>query len=511
MERAPTELWTAARAAAADRHTMDVLGMSSAVLMERAALAVSRAVAERNPDRRPVVCLCGPGNNGGDGLAVARQLAVRGFATRAIVVMGVGAAKGSVAEQLALCRTHGVRIQDGLPDAGECADAFVVDALLGTGSCGAPRGAVLDAVHWAGRGSGSKIAVDIPSGVDPDTGAVAGAAVSVGATVTFGRSKPGLHVTPGRAHGGEVIVADIGLVAPPSGDPTGGRGDGLALIDPDGVRRALASLPAGAHKGERGRLLIVGGSAGTPGAAVIAGAAALRAGAGLVTVASPDPEVQAQLLAHRPELMVVPDASVPGLTADALVVGPGLTTVADRSGLAVRYHDDPRPAVWDASGLEILDPGSGRPSAPRIVTPHPAEAARLLARLTGAAWDTGRVQADRILAASTLSTTTGAVAVLKGEGTVIAAPGGGVDICTTGGPGLATAGSGDCLAGLIGGLLARGLDALSAARVGVFVHGLAGERVVENAPGAVAMDVVEALRPVLAHPEPTWWPPMWQA
>lgn len=484
MVLAPAALWTRARSAAADRHSIDRLQVPSPVLMERAALCCAREALALGGGR-PVWSLCGPGNNGGDGVALARIL--HGWGVPARVFLLVAPRPGSeLAQQVALARRLGVAIADGLPE--ETGEAVIVDAMLGTGATPPLRAPFEAAVAWANAQAGPRLAVDIPTGIDADTGAAPGLAFRADCTVTFQRSKPGLHVTPGRAFAGRVVVADIGLVAEDRVEQAG-------LIDPREVATWLAGLKAGGHKGERGHVGIVGGSAGTPGAAVLAGAAALRAGAGLVTIASDDREVQAQLVAHRPELMVQPRGERPVPGAGALVVGPGLTRAEDRAGLAALWTDDPRPAIWDASALgEIAAPvAAGRA---RILTPHPAEAARLLSARTGEAWTAGWVQADRVAAARALAAVTGAVAVLKGEGTLVA-EGARLAVCVSGGPALATAGSGDCLAGAIGALLARGLPAWEAACAGVHVHGVAGDRLTV---GAVALEVADAIAGVLAAP-----------
>ncbi|MEZ4426058.1 MAG: NAD(P)H-hydrate dehydratase [Nannocystaceae bacterium] len=506
--RARAELWTAARAAAADRHTMDTLGLPSPVLMERAALAVTREIealwAGAAAPIAGVYVVCGPGNNGGDGVAIARILHARGLRVEAHLV--TERRNAAVEEQLAWAVAQGVPVRSGpLPGGREGGAWIVVDALLGTGSKGAPRGAIGAAVAWINDGvagfTGPRVAVDAPTGVDPDTGIIAGAAARADVTVTFERSKPGLHITPGRAHAGVVVVAEIGLVAPAPGEDT-------RLVDPLEVRASLASLPPGRHKGERGHVAILGGSAGTPGAAVLVGAAALRCGAGLVTVLSSDPEVQAQLLAHRPELMVrAPERSGPlAPEARALVIGPGLTVAADRAGLATLYRDDPRPAVWDASALDEVPVAGEATAGPRVITPHPGEAARLLARADTSPWTAARVQAERLAAARALAQATAAIVVLKGEGSIVVA-GDATWVSIAGGPGLATAGSGDCLAGVIGALLARGLPGPAAARAGVHVHGVAGEAAIRRRPGAVAMDIAdlagEFVRAVDTHPR---WP-----
>ncbi|MBK7824111.1 NAD(P)H-hydrate dehydratase [Nannocystis sp.] len=521
---ASSELWTRAAAAAADRHTIGAIGVPSPVLMERAALACAAAI-EGVRAGRSVLVLCGPGNNGGDGVAIARILHGRGVAVR--VQLLADRCEGALAEQVAIAGRAGVTIGRGLP---ATADGVIVDAMLGTGAAPPLRAPYLAAVAWANAASATRVAVDLPTGIDADSGAVGELAFCADLTITFERSKPGLHLTPARAFVGALVVAEIGLSAGTgelsegtgglsagtggmfagtgglsAGGLSEGTGPGMTLLGPGAVRGWLARLPAGAHKGERGNLGIVGGSAGTPGAAVLCGATALRGGAGLVTIVSGDPTVQAQLLALRPELMVTArgEPLLPGATA--LVVGPGLTRAEDRVGLAGLYADDRRPAVWDASALAEI--AGAKVGGPRVLTPHPAEAARLLTARTGRPWPTAEVQADRLAAARAIAAATGAVVVLKGEGSVIAEAGR-IAINVSGGPSLATAGTGDCLAGLIGALLVRGLGAWEAACAGVYVHGVAGEWLAVEGRSAVALELADAIGRVLAsvpttHPR---WP-----
>ncbi|MEM6991125.1 MAG: NAD(P)H-hydrate dehydratase [Myxococcota bacterium] len=502
--RPSSELWTAETAAAADRHTMDHLGIPSPLLMERAALCVAHEVAAlRRGTGLPVVALCGPGNNGGDGLAMCRHLF--GWEIPAHAVLVPGRHNATVAEQLALCRGYGVTVAEQLPGG----PALVVDALLGTGSRGAPRGAVATMLAQQAAVAGPRVAVDLPTGLDADTGAVHPEAVRADLTVTFVRAKVGLVVTPGRQHAGRVVVADIGLHGPPDRDRR------QTLVDPGWVARVLSRLPAGAHKGQRGHVGVVGGSRGTPGAAVLAGAGALRGGAGLCTVAGGDADLGRELTVRRPELMVTPASAPlsPEQTlprADALCVGPGLTDPADRVGLAALWSDDDRPAVYDAGALDDVPlmcadrAQAGSMAGPRVITPHPGEAGRLLSRHDPSdPWSSGRVQQARLDAVRRLAACTGAVVVLKGEGTLVGTPAKDgapeavhVHVVPSGGPALATAGSGDVLAGLIAALLARGLTAPVAAAVGAYVHGVAGERL---DVGAVAMDVADALPLALGH------------
>ncbi len=495
MPSVPSQLWTRTAAAAADRHSLETLGIPSPVLMERAALACVAAV-ERVRVGRAVVVLCGPGNNGGDGVAIGRILHDRGVSVR--VHLLDPRHSPALAQQVAVARAVGVPLVSGVPTEA-ATSGVVVDAILGTGARLPLTGDHAAAVVWANAAASTRVAVDVPTGIDADTGTVPGPAFAATATVTFQRSKPGLHLTPGRNYVGTLTVADIGLHPAPE------SGVGVSLIDPVAVAECLASLPSGRHKGERGHVAVVGGSAGTPGAALLAGVTALRAGAGLVTLVSASPELQAELLRHRPELMWSALGPPWAPSAGVLVVGPGLTAAAERGDLPKLYAEDPRPAVWDASAL--LEINHKVPAGPRVITPHPAEAARLLSQRTNAAWTTATVQADRAQAAQTLAASTGAVVVLKGEGSVVAT-GSSLAIAVSGGPALATAGTGDCLAGLIAALLARGVPAIEAACAGVHVHGVAGEWLGAERPGAVAMELAEAVARVLAtrpqrHPR---WP-----
>ena len=496
------ELWPAAVSAAADRHTMDTLGVPSALLMERAALAVaSEVIAVLAGQRLSLRVLCGGGHNGGDGIAMARIL--RGWGFPAEVWLATAKANDVVRQQLDWARAYGVPITElaspiSLPR-GPC---VWVDAMLGTGTTGAPRGRIAEVLEALAADANVKIAVDLPSGVDPDTGAVEGAVFSATVTVTFGRSKPGLHVTPGRNHSGRIVVADMGLVGAPASQCT------AKLIDPAWVKEILAARIA-RHKGDRGHVAVVGGSAGTAGAIVLVGASALRAGAGLVTLASRNASVQRELLATRPELMVAAADDPTVAKADALVVGPGLTHEGERRQVRSYWCDDPRPSVWDASIL--VDIPSPSPGGPRIITPHPGEAAAMLAA-DDSSWTSARVQRNRVAAASALVRRTGAVVVLKGEGTLVATPAGALAICTTGDETLATAGTGDCLAGIVGALLAGGMDAEVAAQVAVHLHGVAGELAGRRFPGATAMDVAETIQGAMARAD--WscrWPTLRRA
>ncbi|MEM6294080.1 MAG: NAD(P)H-hydrate dehydratase [Myxococcota bacterium] len=478
---APTELWSAAEALAADAYTMSALGVPSAVLMERASLTVAAEVQAR-AGQGPVVCLVGPGNNGADALAVARILAGRGMTCTAWLV--TERRNDAAQAQLAIARAHGVAVtgtSEALPQG-----ATWVDGLLGTGARGVPRGEVAEAMAWLQSRQGAVVAIDAPSGVDVDTGAAASTSVRADCTVTFVRSKLGLHVTPGRDHAGAVVIADIGITASAEGTSIG------TLLTTQGVAaqmRAVPGLRDAGHKGHRGHVGVLGGSAHTEGAVLLAGAAAMRAGAGLCTLVVPE---GAAGTGARPELMQAPWGEPWAPRASVLVVGPGLTGPVEPDALARLFLEDPRPAVWDASGLDHV-PLHVDAAGPRVLTPHPGEAARLLARADPAAgWTTAKVQASRVEAVVQLQAATRSTVVLKGAGTLLAGPEG-LRVATEGTAALATAGSGDVLAGAIGAWLGRGLGADAAADVAVSVHGRAGMVASSKVGTALAMDIADAL------------------
>lgn len=466
---------TPAEMAEADRRTI-AAGTPLEVLMERAGQAVAWEVRQRlgTAYGKRVVVTCGKGNNGGDGHVAARVL--RGWGVRTDVL------------ELA----HGIPEPE-LGRAVRRAD-LMIDAMFGTGFRGALEG---DAALVA-RGSHDvpTVAIDIPSGVDGLTGTVQGDAVHAVATVTFAARKPGLVFEPGRSLAGAVRVAEIGIELFGDADATPLTG---LVTDTD----ARAWLAAGAeietHKWRSG-LLVVGGSGGMTGAPMLVSQAAMRAGAGIVWCAVPGADAAARASGAEVITKAMPaDAhgSLTGIADDvrdalgrfrALAVGPGLGTTTDTI-TAVRelVTSADAPVVLDADGLNAFagaaDALRGRP-APTVLTPHEGEYERLLGEPVGD---------DRIAAARRLADATGCVALLKGPGTVVAEPGvtGRVAVNSVDGPWLGTAGSGDVLTGIIGGLLARGLGAFEAAAAGMLVHGLAAD--VAGHTGLVAGDLVAAL------------------
>ncbi len=491
---------TAAQMREADRRTIEG-GVAGAILMERAGAAVAQAVRERFPQARRIAVLCGKGNNGGDGFVAARYLGERApavvlFARRHDVT-------GDAATQLGRLDEAGLSVQEvvdarawqAIRDEVRGAD-LVIDALLGTGLRAGLEGLLGEVVRDLVDAAAPLVAVDIVSGLPSDGGAATGPVPRAALTVTFAAPKYGHVLPPAHAQAGELRVTDIGITA----QTHASVGPTLWLLDASDAARAYPARRAAAHKGDFGHVLAVAGSRGKSGAAVLSGTAALRAGAGLVTVATPE-AAQPIVAAARPELMTEPlgsDALARILElagrCDAALVGPGWGAEGTAGEIARAFVAQcPAPLVVDADALNAFAPLSGRewPRLPRltILTPHPGEMARLLGRTTAA------VQADRLAAARELARATGAVAVLKGERTLVAEPDGRTAVNPTGNPGMAKGGTGDALAGIIAALLARGCDAWTAATVGVFVHGLAGDRAAERVgqESMLAGDLVDSL------------------
>jgi NAD(P)H-hydrate epimerase len=483
---------------AAEMRTLDAraigeLGIPGAVLMERAGLAAAAEIHARHPHAGRVAVVCGSGNNAGDGLVVARHLQAAGIAVDCLFPGDPAALRGDAAVNRDVAARLGIELRGGLDRSALSrrlrGAGLVVDALLGTGARGRPRPPADAAIAAIERSRLPVVSLDIPSGVDSSTGEVEAEAVHAGCTVTFHAAKVGLLVSPGRHHAGEVAVAGIGI-PPALVQPTA-----IELAD-EGVLDLVPARPAGATKYTAGSVLVVGGSAGYAGAPLMAATAAMRAGAGLVW-AVVAPEVCEQLAGRRPELIVrpLPAGIAAAERAGALAIGPGMGDDGAALELAGRLaRDHPGPVVLDADGLRAV---AGRELArlaaraiPAVLTPHEGEMGRLLG------WESGRVRAHRLEAVRAAAERSGAVVLLKGPDTLVAAPAGGrLAIVSNELPELATAGSGDVLTGVISALLARGLAPFEAAVAGAVAHGRAGRLAVGRIGGAgiIAGDVIDAL------------------
>jgi len=471
-----------------DRRTME-LGIPGLVLMENAGHRVVELLQERFAplDRHRVVVLCGKGNNGGDGFVVARQLYTRLRPARLDVVFAGDetSLKGDAAANFKMLQACGC------PVAGEITPemrnaTIVVDALLGTGLAGPARGRMLELIREINTGfpEARIVAVDIPSGLPSDSGALLGEAVRADYTVTFTAPKVGQVLPPACDYVGELRVGAIG--SPPElweeNDEIW-----LAVSTPAQFQDLLTRRAPGGHKGTYGHVLTVGGSRGKTGAAAMAGIAALRMGAGLSTVASPASALPV-IASHWAEVMTAPlpetaEGALAGPSASSgrlselaagktvVAVGPGLgvhpETVQTVRWIAERLE---QPLVIDADGLNALagTPFRGRPGI--VLTPHPGE----MARLTGTS--TKDVMADRVAVARSFATGRGVILVLKGQRTLIATPAGRVWINPTGTPAMGTGGTGDILTGMIAGLIAQHPDRIEqAVLAAVWLHGRAGE------------------------------------
>jgi hydroxyethylthiazole kinase-like uncharacterized protein yjeF len=475
-----------------DRAAIEELGIPSMVLMENAAIGVVEAIVEAFGEAESAAIFCGPGNNGGDGLAIARHLSVRGWETRIFLVTGGRERSPDAAAQLAICRKIELPILEiaaekelrvALEAAADC--DVVVDALFGTGLARPLEGLFARVVDGINGLPVPCVAVDLPSGLAASEPRPIGLHVKADLTVTFAAPKVA-HIFPPAADAvGEMVVTGLGIPARLVDDVVEEAGD-LHLVMGEDLADLIPARDAGSHKGDFGHALIVAGSSGKAGACILATRAAVRAGAGLVTAAVPEPILQTVDLGSIESMTLSLPAGASGQLAESaadavleaaegkavLALGPGLgaepaTVVAIRR-IALEC---PLPLVLDADGLNAFAGRAADLAARRvetILTPHPGELGRLLGI------STAQIQEDRIAAARGAAEETGAIVILKGHMTLIAS-GTAVFVNPTGNPGMATGGTGDVLTGLIAGLLAQGLDALDAAVLAVYLHGLAGD------------------------------------
>jgi hydroxyethylthiazole kinase-like uncharacterized protein yjeF len=484
------ELLTPDEMAECDRLTI-AGGVPGMALMENAGCAVADVVAREYPAGTSVVVVAGPGNNGGDGFVAARVLAERGYQVRVLLLGEAGALRGDAAEA---ARLWGHSIEQAKPEEVAGADV-IVDALFGAGLNRPVEGearAMIEAMNASGA---PIVAVDLPSGINGASGAVMGAAVMARESVTFFRRKPGHVLLPGRLHAGIVRVVDIGIpesVLERVRPKTFANGPAL-------WRRAFPIPRLDGHKYSRGHAVVVSGDLSFTGAARLAAHGALRAGAGLVTLASPRSALLVNAAASLAVMVRAVDGAeeLLGLLADsrlnAVVLGPGLGVTAHTRELVLAALDGERAIVLDADALTsfadqpdaLFAAIATRADRPVVLTPHDAEFARLFK-------DTVQdiEKASKIAATCAAAKESGAIVLLKGPDTVVAAPDGGAAINENAPPWLATAGSGDVLAGMIGGLLAQRMPAFEAACAAAWLHGETGNEV---GPGLISEDLPEAL------------------
>jgi ADP-dependent NAD(P)H-hydrate dehydratase / NAD(P)H-hydrate epimerase len=487
----PTAIFSAAQVRALDAWEIEKRRVAGFTLMTRAAEGALKVLRARWPQARRVAVVCGAGNNGGDGYVLARLARAAGLDALVLAAAPPDKLDGDARRAQEEWLATGGSAHPFAADALSGCDV-IVDALLGIGLTGAPRPQTLAVIRAINAAKRPVLALDVPSGVNADSGAVHETAVRAEITVTFVGLKSGLFLGAGAEHAGVVLLEDLGVVAPalPQFTPL------LRRIDESELAASLPRRARDSHKGSHGRVLIIGGGPGMPGALRLAGEAALRTGAGLVTVAGLAENLVA-VTATRPELIYLPLPLHPNVddalrTVDVLAIGPGLGTGDWGQRLWAAALAAGVPTIADADALNLLAQNPSTLPPDWVITPHPGEAARLLGT------DVPTVQADRLGAVRELHSRYGAVAVLKGAGTLVASSNAGtaeIAICERGNPGMATAGMGDVLTGVIAGLCAQCGDSTRAARMGVLVHALAGDSAAQGGQrGLIATDVIAELK-----------------
>ncbi|GAA5524335.1 bifunctional NAD(P)H-hydrate repair enzyme Nnr [Microbulbifer aestuariivivens] len=486
----PQPLYSAESVRELDRRVITALGVPSLALMKRAGRRAFARLMARWPDVRRVQVFCGGGNNGGDGYVVAALAAQKNIPVTACACVPPEKLSGDARSAYEYALREGVQVVQSLTDLdSEDGDTVIVDALLGTGFSGELREPLGHAVERINRSVAPVLAVDIPSGLNADTGH-GDRAVRADLTVTFIARKLGLYCGRGPALCGEVAFEDLGAPAEVHQglEPLAWRYTG------ESVPR-LAERPADAYKNQFGHILVVGGDAGFGGAALMAAESAARSGAGLISLAT-RPEHLSAALTRCPEVMAHPVISGQELeplldSPDVIAVGPGLGRAPWGEQLLARAGRAEVPLVVDADALNILAGGrvlAGLRRDDWVLTPHVGEAARLLG------WDSAAVLADPLAAAQAVQEKFSGVVILKGAGTLIAHEQG-VDLINAGNPGMASGGMGDLLTGIIAALIGQGLSPVEAARLAVWLHGAAGDHAAADGQrGLLATDLLPWVR-----------------
>lgn len=505
------KLVTASQMRSIDSNTIN-LGIPGIVLMENAASCVVREIYADYPDliAFSVVVVCGKGNNGGDGFVVARHLMNLGAFVQTVLVGESSDLKGDALTNYAILNNMGAHVLEiqtdsELPILREflSRSKLVVDALLGTGIQGSVRGIYKDVIYMINQAERPVVSVDVPSGLNSDTGSIGGICVRAHKTVTFGLPKVGLMTFPGVDYVGELVIGDIGI----PDKVVQNENITTNLTTCYDVEHTLRPRKRDAHKGDYGRVFVVGGSTGLTGAVVLSATAALRIGAGLVTVGVPA-KLHDILEVKLTEAMSIPlsdcgdgtlDASAArrilefSNNCDCVAIGPGLSKTESTTQVVSKVLCKLEcPCIIDADGLNCLSGDLGvlkQCKAQVVLTPHPGE----MSRLTRVA--ISEIQKNRLSISLEFAKENNVILVLKGARTVVASPGGLAYINPTGTPGMATGGSGDVLTGTIAGLIAQGIDPFMAAVTGVYVCGRAGEVAAEEKGecGLIAGDIVRKI------------------
>lgn len=485
----PSLLYTAEQCRELDRIAIEDFGIPGFLLMQRAGQLAFGSLMREWPQTSAITVFCGTGNNGGDGYIIAALAAQQGIPVQLVQAGDPSRIKGDAALALDAAREAGVAMQP-LASARIPQSGVIVDALLGTGTRGAPRSDYQQAIRMINESGLPVLAVDLPSGLDADTGHAAGACVRAQITTTFIAAKRGLFTGQGPVHAGAVIFDDLAV---PPGVYDSVPSEVVYLHD-HAFDELLAPRARDAHKGNFGHVLVIGGDLGMGGAVLMAAEAAGRVGAGLVSVATRPQHVSA-LLSRRPEFMVHGLESADGLDdliarATVLVLGPGLGKSAWSREVFARVVACDKPKVVDADGLNLLAEKvpAQLEACDWVLTPHPGEAARLLGQ------STADVQADRFAAVRELQRRFGAAVVLKGAGSLVASKDR-VALVARGNPGMASGGMGDVLSGVIAGFLAQRLNLTAATEAAVLLHARAADLAARDGErGMLATDLFNYLR-----------------
>jgi hydroxyethylthiazole kinase-like uncharacterized protein yjeF len=490
MTSLPVDIYSVATVGEIDRAAIEGAGIAGYTLMTRAGAAALSEARRCFPEAKRWQVVCGAGNNAGDGYVVARLAASEGIVVSVVALVDPETLQGAAALAYVDFVSEGGTVLRWSGQLDSEAD-LVFDALLGSGLVRDVDGDFALAVAAINAHTANVVALDLPTGLHGDSGAVMGFAVRADLTVTFVGLKAGLFLRNGRDYCGRLAFADLGI---PAKCRQSSQSE-FRRIDDDHLQRSLPPRRRTAHKGDFGHVLVVGGGAGMPGAVRLCGEAALRAGAGRVSIAT-DPGHAAHIVSTRPELMSHGISSVEELQplldiADVIAFGPGLGRSSWAQDLVVALSADERPSVWDADALNWLAEAPAK-CPNRVITPHPGEAGTLLGL------QAAEVQTDRLAALGKLVDRYGGVAVLKGSGTLVSSTSGAAWICTAGNPGMAAPGMGDVLTGIIAALIAQGLTPEEGAAIGVEVHARAGDRAVEQGErGLLASDLLAQLRGVI--------------
>ncbi len=489
-----------------DRTTIEQIGIPSAVLMERAGVSVVKHIIRLFPNVR-VIVLAGGGNNGGDGLVIARELFNHSFDVRVILLSDIDKLSPDNKLQYEIAKKLGINIIfKSSVTVGDLKDSIIIDAILGTGLSNPVRDKLAKVIDMVNRIDGRVVAVDIPSGISSDTGEVMGKAIRTDLTVTFGLPKRGHLIFPGREYTGELFIENIGfpqsLLASEMLYVESVEKEQMGLLIPD--------RPDNSHKGDYGHLLVVGGARGKTGAAIMTAKAALKAGSGLVTIGVPETMIDIFQNKVIEEMTTpLPDNGKGGFSkasfediiefikdnADVVAIGPGMGYDNDTlEVLSLLIKASPVPLIIDADGLNSLSLLAYNElikllinaNSPVIITPHPGEMARLRH---------SPMKKDRIETTRRFAQDAGVYTILKGSPTIIAEPEGMTFINSTGNSGMATAGSGDVLTGIIASFIGQGLSPINASMLGVYLHGLSGDisAVKSGKHATTALNLIENL------------------